>query len=115
MTAEESTRMLEQMERVERFFLQYGAVPQQINERNRELFGQRQTFLYQENYYRVDQAEFDGTPFLIIDCIDDPKYAGVGVMEDVGALPVSLTEEQLEKEVRYALGIEPYPENYPEW
>jgi len=114
-TAENEKQLLLQMERMERFFVQYGAVPQEINERNRDLFGQRQTFLYHGNYYRVDHAEFDDIPFLIINCIDDPRFAGIGVMEDVEAIPITLTEKQIEMEVRYAFGIEPYPENYPNW
>ena len=115
MTAENEALLMKQMERMEQFFVQYGAVPQEINQRNRDLFGQRQAFLFDGNYYRVDHAEFDDIPFLIINCIDDPKFASVGVMEDVEAIPVTLSDEQLEKEARYALGIEPYPDDYPEW
>ena len=115
MTAEHEALLLQKMEKVEEFFEKYGAVPQDINQRNRERFGQRRAFLYRGNYYRVDHAEFDDIPFLLIDCIDDPKYASVGVMEDVEAIPVTLSDEKLEKEVRYALEIEPYPENYPDW
>jgi len=36
-------------------------------------------------------------------------------MEDVNAIPGTLDDERLEKEVRYALDIEPYPEDYPDW
>lgn len=115
MTREHEELLLRQMDKVEEFFAKYGAVPQEINRRNRELFGLRRAFLYNGNYYRVDHAEFDDIPFLVIDCIDDPSYAAVGVMEDVEAIPVTLTDEQLEKEVRYALEIEPYPDDYPEW
>ena len=115
MTAEHEALLLRQMEKVEEYFKKYGAVPQDINQRNRDLFGQRQAFLYKGNYYRVDHAEFDDIPFLLIDCIDDPKYAAVGVMEDVEAIPVTLSDERLEQEVRYALEIDPYPDNYPDW
>ena len=102
------------MEQVERCFVKYGAEPQDINH-NREKLGQRQCYLYDGRYYRVDAAEFDGVPFLVIDCIDDPRYASVGIMEDVNAIPVSLDEARLEREVRRALEIEPYPEDYPDW
>ncbi len=115
MTAEHEALMLQKMEFMESCFVKYGAVPQDINQRNREILSQRQSFLYQGNYYRVDHAEFDNIPFLMINSIDDPKFAAVGVMEDVEAIPVTLSNEKLEKEVRYALGIEPYPENYPDW
>ena len=110
-TAEISEEEMEtQMARVEALFVKYGAEPLDINQRNRERFGQRQTFLYKGDYFRVDQAKFDNIPFILIDCIDDPSYAAVGVMEDVDALPVNLSDEQLDKEVRCTLGIEPYPD-----
>ena len=104
----------EKMDFVERCFVKYGAVPQDINH-NRERLGQRRTYLYKGSFYRVDTAEFDGEPFLIINCIDDPRFASVGLMEDVNAIPGTLDDDRLEKEVRYALDIEPYPEDYPDW
>ena len=105
----------QQMKKVEQIFVRYGAEPQDINRHNREVLGLRQEYLYRGNYYRVDHAAFDGIPYLIINQIDNPRYAAAGVMEDVEAIPITLTDEQLEKEVRYALGIEPYPEDYPQW
>jgi len=103
------------LKKLEEYFLKYGAKPLEINERNRRLHGQRQSYLYGDTYFRADLTEFDRTPFLIISQITEPDYARIGLMEDVEALPVTLSDEQLEKEVRYAFGLEPYPENYPEW
>ena len=36
-------------------------------------------------------------------------------MEDVDVLPLDLEPERIEKAVRYAFGIEPYPEKYPDY
>ena len=112
---EQPVRLRQMMETAEALFEKYGAEPLDINRRNREMLGQRRTYLYSGNYYRVDHAVFDGIPFMIFHCIDDPRYAAVGVMEDVEALPLTLTDEELDKEVRYLFGLEPYPENYPAW
>ncbi len=106
MTQEQQERMQEMAERIEDCFVRCGAVPQDINGRNREALDQRQAYLYRGVYFRVDRAEFDGEPFLIIDCIDDPRYASVGIMEDVDALPLTLTDEELEKRVRETLAAE---------
>jgi hypothetical protein len=99
---------------VEAMFEKYGAKPLEINEKNREEFDERRAFLYEGNYYRTGTLEFeehDG-PFIVISCIDSEKFAGIGLMEDVDAFAPTLTEPEIEKQVRYALGIEPYPEEY---
>ena len=100
---------------MERCFEKYGAKALDINARNREMLGQRRTYQHGKDFFRIDQATFDGIPFFVISSIDLPKLAEVGVMEDVEAFPVTLSEEKLEKEIRYALGVEPYPAKYPEW
>ena len=100
MTEEQRALAEERMDYVERCFERIGAVPQDINRKNREMLGQRQEYLYNGSYYRVDVAEFDGVPFLIIDRIDDEKFAAVGIMEDVEALPLTLSDAELEAAVR---------------
>ena len=102
------------LEYVESVFEKYGAKPLDINEKNREKFDQRRAFLYEGNYYRTGILEFDegDIPYIVISCIDDEKFANVGVMEDVDAFSASLSDEEMEKQVRYAFGIEPYPEEY---
>ena len=43
---------------------------------------------------------------------DEKKYADIGLLEDIDAFSAGMSDEQLEKQVRYVLGIEPYPEDY---
>ena len=50
----------------------------------------------------------------MLSCIDKRKYAELGLLEDMDVLAADSSDEQLEKSVRYALGVEPYPERYPE-
>ena len=100
MTERQRALAEERMAFVERCFEKFGGAAQDINQRNRQRLGQRQTYLFSGSYYRVDVAEFDGEPFIIISCIDDAKYAAAGVMEDVEALPLTLDDAELERAVQ---------------
>ena len=102
------------MDFVESMFVKYGAEPLEINEKHREKFGQRRLYKYEGSYYRVDQMKFDedDKPFIILSCTDDKKYADIGLLEDIDAFDFGDSDEKLEKGIRYAFGIEPYPEDY---
>lgn len=99
-----------QLSLVESLFVLYGAVPQDINQRNRQLFGQRRPYLKDGVYYRADSACFDGQQVVIISSIDSPAYAEKGVMEDIDAFPADLPTDQVNKRVRYALGLTDDPD-----
>ena len=107
-------KLSERMEYVESLFEKYGAAPLDINEKNRAKHGERAIFKRFDMYYRTGCMAFEDTGelFLVISCTDEEMYAGVGVMEDVAAFRPDESDEKIEKEVRYALGIEPYPEDY---
>lgn len=110
-----SNEAIEQrLEFVESLFAKYGAEPLDIDEKNREKFGQRRLYKYDGSYYRVDQMKFDEDekPFIILSCTDDEKYADIGLLEDIDAFDFGDSDEKLEKGIRYAFGIEPYPEDY---
>ncbi len=98
----------DKMKYVESVLEKYGAKPLGINKKNRDKFGQRITYLYNNSYYRVDFLKFeeDEKPYMVISCTDEKKYADIGIMEDVEAFPFELTDEEFEKEVRYALEID---------
>ena len=103
-----------QLELVESYFVKYGCTALDINEKNREKFDQRRTYLREGCFYRADTAEFDnsGTTWIVISCTDDEKCASVGVMDDIGAFEADMPTESIEQEVKYALGIDEYPEDY---
>ena len=83
----------------------YGAVPLDINQRNREALKQRRTYQYKSNYYRFDHAAYDDKQFLIVSCTDIEEYAAIGLMEDVDAIPAESTEPEIERCVRRALKL----------
>lgn len=101
---------MELRRRLERYFEKYGAVPTELD----GFSGEGRVYALDGNYYRAGTAFFEGKEFLLISCIDQEKYAALGIMEDIDVLPIDTSEEKLDKAVRYAFGIEPYPEKYPE-
>ena len=55
--AEVSAEMLEEKMRLaEKMLEKAGAVPLEINQKNREILNQRQTYLYENTYYHTDAA-----------------------------------------------------------
>ena len=97
---------------LEELFRRYGAEPTELDPENREIYGT--IYAYGGAYYQAGTASFDGRDFLVISCIDKEKFAALGLLEDIDVLPADSGEERLEKAVRYALGVEPYPPRYPE-
>ena len=71
----------------------------------------RPAFEYNGTYYRVDEVCFPSKPFIVIEFGTYDELIN-NVMDDADPFPYDLTEEELLKEVKYSLGIEPYPENY---
>ena len=98
---------------VESLFEKIGAKPLDINEKNREKYSQRSIFRYGDRFYRVDVARFDedSSPYMVLSCTDEDKYAQVGLMDDIEALTFDMADEELEIQVRRVFGIEPYPES----
>lgn len=106
--------MNEKRQLLEALFERYGAAATEFDRENRERFGDGVIYEYGGVYYRAGSASFDGQDFLVIASIDKPKFAALGLLEDIDVLPAESSEERLEQAVRYALGVEPYPERYPE-
>lgn len=102
-----------QLSYVEKLLEKYGA--KSVDTKSRELLHNRPTYQYQEGFYRIDQGEIDGKDYILISAIEDPKFANAGIMEEIAAFPANLPDELLEKEIRFALELEDYPENYPEY
>ena len=101
---------MEKQRRLEAIFEKYGAVQTELD----QFSGEGKVYAMDDSYYRAGTAIFEGKEFLLISCIDQEKYAALGIMEDIDVLPIDTPEERLDKAVRYAFGIEPYPEKYPE-
>ncbi|MBP3384715.1 MAG: hypothetical protein J6M22_04525, partial [Firmicutes bacterium] len=76
-----------------------------------ENISSRSAFEYNGQYYRVDEVCFSGKPFVVIECGTYEDLMN-NTMEDIEPFPYDLTEDELLKEVKYSLDIEPYPSDY---
>ena len=101
---------------IEQLLQKYGAVPNpDEDEKMREALELRPTFLRGGIYYRVESAAFEEGDIIIITATENPEHARVGAQDNIAGFSASLPEEKLEKEVRFALEIEPYPATYPNY
>lgn len=69
----------------------------------------RPVFCFRNVYYRVDEVLYPAKPFVVIEfgCREDVLR---GTMEDAEPFPYDLSDAELANEVKYSLGIAPYPE-----
>ena len=92
---------------VEKLFVKYGAESVgNLDEKARTTFGVRQAYRYGNEYYRVDEVEADGKPFIVISTTDVEQYAAMSVMDDIAIFAMDASQEEMEKQVRAAFGIE---------
>lgn len=91
-----------QLQTVENIFLKLGASELEINEKNRQKFGQRKIFKYNGKYYRADCLHFDENDkvYISLSCTDDEQYANVGLLDDVDAFEIDLSEQSIENKIR---------------
>ena len=73
-----------------------------------ENISSRPIFEYNRKYYRVEEVGFSDKPFVVIECGTYDELMN-NVIEDVEPFPYDLTEDELLNEVKYSLGIKPYP------
>ncbi|MBQ1487369.1 MAG: hypothetical protein IIZ41_01220 [Lachnospiraceae bacterium] len=102
------------LELVEKYFQKYGATP--INEKADKAateFGLRRSFERNRLFYRVEAATFEEGDVIIISATENPRFAETGLEDNIAAFSSDYPEEKIEKEVRFAFGIDPYPETYP--
>ena len=99
---------------VEEMFRKYGAEPAD-DASKAELLGLRRSYVRGGIYYRAESADFKEGQIIIITATDNPEYAKVGIQDNIAGFPADFPEEKIEKEVRFAFDIEPYPENYPDY
>ena len=91
------------MDRFEEIMVELGAEKKEdFNEKNIEDFGQRSVYQKGNNYYRIDQVQFetDGLPYIIVSAIDREAFAKVGVMEEIEAFPYDIPDERIREVVK---------------
>ena len=70
----------------------------------------RPSFEYNKQYYRVGEVCFPDKPFIVIECGTYDELMN-NIMEDIEPFPYDLSDEELLNEVKYSLGIKPYPKD----
>ena len=58
----------------------------------------------------MESDEFEEGTAIVITATDNAKFAGLGLEDNIAGFRADLDEARMEQEVRYALGIDPYPE-----
>ena len=91
---------------MEALLLKYGA--KQVFTTGEEKYRLRRTYRYKAVFYRLSISEIDGETFLIVNAADEKDYADIGIMEEVAAFSPSLSDKELEHEVRCLLEYEDY-------
>ncbi len=76
----------------------------------------RQIYKFNGACYRVSEyCPFPQGPFIVIECGETVDDAKNNIMEDIEPFPWNLSDERIILEVKYALEIMPYPDNYPNY
>lgn len=71
-------------------------------------YSQRPIFQFNHAYFRVDELLCKEKPFIVIECGTYDELIK-NTMEDADPFPYDLPNDEIKKEVKYSLGIEPYP------
>lgn len=70
---------------------------------------ERSVFTYKGLFFRVDEVLFSQKPFIVIESGDLDELMN-NIMDDAEPFPYDLSYEELCDEVKYSLGIKPYPQ-----
>lgn len=71
-------------------------------------YSKRPVYIYKGEYFMIDEVLFSKKPFIVIECGNITELLN-NTMEDADPFPYDLPYEELINEVKYSLGIEPYP------
>ena len=107
-------RAEEALQYVEKMFVRYGALPEENDPSSpAAAAGLRTCYVHNGTFYRAEEAELDGQQVIIISATDNRAYARAGIHDNIAGFSADYPEEKLEREVRFILGVEPYPDTYP--
>lgn len=70
----------------------------------------RPIYKFQNGFYCIDEVLFPKKPFIVLEYAETEEKVKNNAMEDCDPFPYDLSDEDTIKEVRYSLGIEPYPQ-----
>ena len=101
---------------IEKQFETAGArAAEEFHDARRESLGLRRSYAFRGLYYRAEGIEIDGSPVIILYATDRPSFARIGAEDSIAAFRADYPQHKLEREVLFAMGLEPYPENYPDY
>ncbi|MBR6228278.1 MAG: hypothetical protein IKQ97_00905 [Eubacterium sp.] len=89
--------------------LAHGAVMRDdFDVENREKFGMRSIYEYQDKFFRIGTLVFDEgeDPYIIVNAIDNERYARIGIMEEIEAYPYDMPEARIDEVVKEYLESE---------
>ena len=69
----------------------------------------RAVYEYNGEFFRVDEVCFAEKPFIVIEYCESVEEARNNQMIDADPFPYDLSDEELLTEVKYSMGLEPYP------
>lgn len=103
------------IEQVEQLLIKYGARPVAGSRDDLAGLGIRPSLELNGIFYRVEEDTFEEGDALVLSATRDAKYAALGLHDNIAGFPADLPPDKMEKEVRFALGIDPYPDTYPDY
>lgn len=69
----------------------------------------RSVYKFKNGFYRVSEVLFAEKPFIVLEFADTEDEAIKNIMEDLEPFPCDISDEETINEIKYSLGIEPYP------
>ncbi|MDE6728871.1 MAG: hypothetical protein K2J80_13195 [Oscillospiraceae bacterium] len=72
-------------------------------------FSQRPLYKFRNGFYRIDEVLFPEKPFIVLEFAETEDSVKMNAMEDLDPFPYDLSDDDMINEVKYSLGIEPYP------
>ena len=71
-------------------------------------YSKRNIYVYNDQYFRVDEVLFDDKPFIVLECGTLQDLMN-NTMEDLDPFPYDLEYNEIRNEIKYSFGIESYP------
>lgn len=70
-------------------------------------FSKQPIYKFNDGYYRIDEVLFPEKPFIVLEFAETEEEVKRNAMEDCDPFPYDLSDEDIIKEIRYSLGLEP--------
>lgn len=92
--------------------LQYeNKITSYVNDYTEVWSSKRPTYKFKNVFYRVSEVLFPEKPFIVLEYGETTDEAIRNITEDCEPFPYDLSDDETVKEVKYSLGIEPYPQS----